>query len=301
MPLPLQSLIERVVARGGPSALAAATRRGQRLILAYHNVVPDGQAACGERSLHLPLARFREQLDALERSHEVVGLEALLADPVDARRPRVAITFDDAYRGCVALALPELARRGLPATVFVAPGLLGRDGCWWDLLADPGTGTLPEGERDHVLRTLRGDQAAAMAWQGARATAMPTTMGIATEAELDAAARLPGVRFGAHSWSHRNLAALDDAALAEELAPPLAWLRARYEAVLPWLAFPYGLHTPGVTSGARAAGYAGVLRIDGGWVRGADVAAGYLPRLNVPASISTDRFMIKTRGLFPLR
>ena len=33
----------------------------------------------------------------------------------------------------------------------------------------------------------------------------------------------------------------------------------------------------------------GVLRIDGGWVREADIAAGYLPRLNVPASITTDR------------
>ena len=301
MPLPLQPLIERVVARGGPSTLAARWRGGARLILAYHNVVPDDLPPCGERSLHLPLSRFREQLDALARTHEVVGLEALLSDGRDAARPRVAITFDDAYRGCVTLALPELARRQLPATVFVTPGLLGKDGCWWDLLADPHTGALPGGERDHVLRTLRGDLAAALAWRGARTTALPPMLGIASEPELDVAARLPGVRFGAHSWSHRNLAVLDEAALAEELAPPLAWLRARYEGVLPWLAFPYGLHTPDVTARARAAGYAGVLRIDGGWVREADIAAGYLPRLNVPASITTDRFMIKTRGLFPLR
>lgn len=301
MPLPLQPLIERVVARGGPSTLAARWRRGDRLILAYHNVVPDDLPPCGERSLHLPFSRFCEQLDALARSHEVVGLEELLGATREARRPRVAITFDDAYRGCVTLALPELARRQLPSTVFVTPGLLGRDGCWWDLLADPRTGALPDGERDHVLVTLRGDLSAALHWRAARTPTLPPMLGIATEAELDEASRLPGVRFGAHSWSHRNLSVLDGDTLAEELAPPLAWLRARYEEVLPWLAFPYGLHTSTVTASARAAGYAGVLRIDGGWVRDADVAAGYLPRLNVPASITTDRFMIKTRGLFPLR
>jgi hypothetical protein len=77
-------------------------------------------------------------------------------------------------------------------------------------------------------------------------------------------------------------------------------LRGRFPDVLPWLAFPYGRHSPTVVAHAHRAGYHGVLRISGGWVSGAAVAAGNLPRLNVPAAISTDRFMLKTRGIIPI-
>jgi hypothetical protein len=38
------------------------------------------------------------------------------------------------------LGIPELVRRGLPATVFVAPALLDQRAFWWDRLANPTTG-----------------------------------------------------------------------------------------------------------------------------------------------------------------
>lgn len=297
------NLVERLVARGGPSALAARLRRRSRLVLAYHNVVADGDAGAGERSLHLPFARFCEQLDALQRSHEVVSLGALLQSRSKPRRPLAAITFDDAYRGCLTLALPELARRSMPATVFVAPGLLGSAGCWWDLLASPDTGTLPRSDREHILTALEGDGAAALRWSGARGgtpRSLPWSHGISTEAELQACARIAGIGFGAHTWSHRNLARLRPSELAAELDRPLEWLRTRLSNVIPWLAFPYGLHTAAVTAAAHRRGYEGVLRISGGWVAEEDIRARDLPRLNIPASMSTDRFMLKTRGIIPL-
>jgi peptidoglycan/xylan/chitin deacetylase (PgdA/CDA1 family) len=263
---PLLRLVERIVARGGPSAAAAALRRGSRIVLAYHNIVPDGEAPAGERTLHLPLERFREQLDALQRSHDVVSLPELLEPSRKHRRPVAAITFDDAYRGCLTLALPELERRGLPSTVFVTPGLLGSAGCWWDQLASPRTGSQDPREREHLLTALKGDAGAVLDHarsRGVEPTPCPPTHRIATEGELLHASRLQGVRFGAHSWTHRNLAALDEEELAEELAPPLEWLRARIPDVLPWLAFPYGLHSPAVIAQARRSGYEGVLRISG--------------------------------------
>lgn len=272
-------------------------------MLAYHNIVPDDEPPAGERSLHLPLARFREQLDALQRSHDVVSLPDLLLPTRKHRRPIVAITFDDAYRGCVSLGLPELESRGLPATVFVAPGLLGNAACWWDQLASSRSGSLDPQEREQLLSALKGDHGAVLAHapsRGIAASACPPLYGIATERELMDAARLRGVRFGAHSWTHRNLAALDQQELATELGPPLEWLRGRFSDVLPWLAFPYGLHSPTVVADAHRAGYRGVMRISGGWVSDADVAAGDLPRLNVPSAISTDRFMLKTRGIVPI-
>ena len=80
----------------------------------------------------------------------------------------------------------------------------------------------------------------------------------------------------------------------------LTWLRARTPGVLPWLAFPYGGHTETVVRRALDAGYAGVLRISGGWVRPEARAARTLPRLNIPAGITADRFIIKSRGLWPI-
>lgn len=41
-------------------------------------------------------------------------------------RPKLAITFDDGFASNLAVAYPELARRGWPATVFIATSYIGR-------------------------------------------------------------------------------------------------------------------------------------------------------------------------------
>jgi peptidoglycan/xylan/chitin deacetylase (PgdA/CDA1 family) len=296
----LKRATEFLLARGGPAGFAASRRRGSTIILAYHNVVPDSAAAVGDRSLHLPLARFRSQLDLLEQTHEIVDISDVPVAPGTTSRPCAAITFDDAYRGALTLALPELARRGLPATVFVAPGLLGSTGCWWDLLASPrGRGLAPT-LRTYVLETLRGDGAEALAWARSRdlpLEALPAHAGIATEAELRTAGALPRIRFGAHTWTHCNLARLEEAGIERELVMPLEWLRQRFERVLPWLALPYGLSVPTTAPYARKAGYDCVLKIDGGWVASGVSRAFVLPRLNVPAGLSPNGFALRASGL----
>ena len=218
-------------------------------------------------------------------------------------RPRAAITFDDAYRGALTLALPELARRGLPATVFVAPGLLGSSGCWWDLLAATDGSGLLASVRNHVLMELGGDNATALAWARSNAlpiAALPAHAGIATEEELRTAAALPGIRLGAHTWSHCNLARVGAAAHDAELVRPLGWLRQRFERVVPWLAYPYGLSAPSSAGQALRAGYDRALRIDGGWISSVTTSAFVLPRLNVPAGVSPDGFVLRASGLMVL-
>ncbi len=280
--------------------MAARRRRGSTIILAYHNVVPDDARAIGDRSLHLPLAGFRSQLDRLEESHESVELTEGGVSSAGSSRPRAALTFDDAYRGARTLALPELARRGLPATVFVAPGLLGSSGCWWDLLAaTDGSGLLPS-VRNHVLGELGGDNATALEWARSDAlpiAALPSHAGIATEEELRTAAALPGIRLGAHTWSHCNLAGMGAAAYDTEFVKPLGWLRERFERIVPWVAYPYGLSAPLSAEQALRAGYGRALRIDGGWISSATTSPFVLPRMNVPAGLSLDGFVLRASGL----
>ncbi len=277
-----------------------ARRRSSALVLAYHNIVPDGERPVGDLSLHLPQASFSAQLDLLASTHDIVSLDEAVR-PVDgSARPRAAITFDDAYRGAVRAGVPELARRGLPATIFVAPAFVGGGTFWWDALADD-TG-LPEAIRSHALGALRGEDSAIRRWasgQGIRERALPDHQTVAAEAELAEATRNAGIQLAAHTWSHPNLAALDDDQLESEISRPLEWLRARFVAVTRWISYPYGLWSPAAERVAEAAGYEGGLRVDGGWLDPARSRTQRfaIPRLNIPAGVSIAGFELRSSGL----
>ena len=262
---------------------------GRSLVLAYHNVVPDLDADRGDRSLHLPLSAFREQLDLLQEYTRLVSLEQIVAGFRDAHRPTVAITFDDAYRGAVELGLPELLHRGLPATVFVAPGLLGVTVTWWDALgelAGEGAGN----ERDRILVEEKGRRVAPAG------VTLPAHYECATEAQVLELAHA-GIDLGAHTWSHPNLARLEPDDLRGELEQPLEWLRQR-KVQSPMLAYPYGITSPDVERAAKAVGYAAAFRVQGGWMRRTPDSRWSLPRFNVPAGLSRTGFRLRLAGYF---
>jgi peptidoglycan/xylan/chitin deacetylase (PgdA/CDA1 family) len=101
------------------------------LVLLYHRIAPERRGrAC------VSIDHFVEQLDVLTHDADVVSLAQLVDErPSRSARPRVAITFDNGYGNSVTWALPELERRGVPATVFVVTGEIGsaRE-FWWDEL-----------------------------------------------------------------------------------------------------------------------------------------------------------------------
>ena len=272
-------------------AFAGNARRmtGRSLVLAYHNVVEDVDSHRGDRSLHLRLSVFRQQLDLLQENCRVVSLEQIVAGVPDAHRPTVAITFDDAYRGAVELGLPELLHRGLPATVFVAPGLLGVRVTWWDALAEL-RGEGAENERDRILVEEKGRHVAPAS------VALPAHYACATEAQVLDLARA-GFDLGAHTWTHPNLARLAPEDLERELEQPLEWLRHR-QVRSSMLAYPYGITCPDVERAAKAAGYAAAFRVQGGWMRRTPDSRWSLPRFNVPAGLSQAGFQLRLAGYF---
>lgn len=297
----LKSITERVLCGVGVTRAVRRRRAGETLVLAYHNVVPDGEPYRGDLSLHLSQRAFARQLDLLRRTHEVVPLAALLdGEPPVGAKPRAVITFDDAYRGAVTAGVDELVRRDLPATICVAPAFLGGASFWWDVLAGPDG--LAEEVRLHGLQALQGKDAAIRGWaaeRGLASNAVPAHQTAATLEQLDAAAGSPGITLASHTWSHVNLAAVRGAELDEELARPLAWLRERYPNALRWITYPYGLSSPTVEEAARRAGYLGGLRVEGGWMPRSEArpASWRLPRLNVPAGISISGFELRVSGV----
>jgi peptidoglycan/xylan/chitin deacetylase (PgdA/CDA1 family) len=294
---------ERVVLASGIATLARRARRDQLLILAYHGIVPHGQEVRGDLSLHLPQRRFARQLDLLGRLGEVVSLADALA-PSARGRPRFVITFDDAYAGALSAGVDELRRRGMPATVFVAPALLGGT-TWWDAMADRVTGAVAARERDHALTRLAGRSEVVLQWAGEagvaalRDVAGPDLPAIGSEAELRGALRFDGLTVGSHSWSHVNLAALAGEELERELRLPADWLGQRFpDRYLPWLSYPYGHFTPATVQAARNAGYLAAVRVDGGWLDPRHTVDRFvLPRHNIPRGLSERGFELRTSGI----
>lgn len=295
----LKRTAEVLLVRGGVAELVRRGRHDRPVVLAYHNVLPDGADAGADRSLHLTLSAFRQQIDLLTRTYDIAPLPELLDRPAGTR-PRAAITFDDAYRGAVTNALPELASRRLPATVFVAPGRLGRQAFWWDALSAPESATSSR-FREHALDALGGREpevrASSAEW-GMSEVPVPAEARTATVEELGRAVEAGRVSLGSHTWSHPNVARLSLQELREELVAPLRWLGERFpDHAIPWLAYPFGLFSRLAARTAAEAGYRAALRVSGGAFPTVIDDPFSLPRLNVSAGVSAEGFLLRTAGV----
>lgn len=291
---------EGCLAGAGMPALARRRHRERCAILAYHNVVPTGNETAGDRSLHLPQRDFGRQLDRLLRTHRVVPLDRLARDPDGDGRPRAAITFDDAYAGAVTAGVEELVSRSLPATIFTVPGMLGGRSFWWDRLADAPTGGLAHEVRESALVECEGRDERVSAWaaeKGLEDASLPAHALTATIDQLRRAAGQPGISIGSHTWSHANLAALDEEAARAEIDRAADWLLEEFGAADFWLSYPYGL-TSETARELASRRHAGALEISGGLAR-PDRAAGRfdVPRINIPAGITAIGFDLRAAGV----
>jgi len=269
--------------------------RGAALILSYHNVVPT-DARRGERSLHLPAARLRAHLERLAHAFRVVPLADLLARQRDGRAIRglAAITFDDGYRGVLRHAVPVLRQLGVPATVFVIAGALGRtEPFWWDRLADAAGGEIPDRER--WLAEFAGEGGRILAAQRLPGSVPWSEDYLPASADELIAAETAGVSLGLHTVTHPDLTRVSSGRRDEELDGCWRLLRERFPAVVPILAYPYGRVDTAVSAAVAGFGFAGVT------LAGAPVARGdpltLIPRLFVGPGMSPDALEVVAAGL----
>lgn len=295
--------VERALVGSGFAAGRLKRMGASAVILAYHNIVPRGARPAGDLSLHLDQEAFGDQLDRVLESHDVVPLERILDDPEPGGRPhRAAVTFDDGYVGTLTAGVEELAARDLPATVFVCPGQLGLEGFWWDRLADPVTGLMPDRVRRHALTVLHGRQNEVMGWasdSGLGAVQVPSHSHIADRDGLGQASADSRIQFGSHTWSHPNLAAIPDSEVDMEIGTTLDWLEASGLPAIRWLAYPYGLAPDGPRS-RIAEEHRGALLVEGGHarVRGESPPdLTMIPRVNVPRGLTSDGLALRLAGV----
>lgn len=294
---------EVVLARSGAASLIERRTLPATFVLAYHNIVPTGEDVVGDMSVHLEQKAFGEQLDFLLEGREIVSLEEAL-DPelASSSRCRIAVTFDDAYAGTMSAGVEEVTKRGLPATVFVPPGLLGTEGFWWDrLAARDGSGLAPD-VRDHALQALQGKSDRIFDWARSEKLPLNDLPMHARPVEADALTErdLPGrVSLGAHTWGHPNLARLDEAEAIEEMRRSRSWLAARSDHFVDWLAYPYGLVNDRTVAAAEGV-FEGAFLVSGGSAvrRGQPSRGRYqLPRLSMPRGLSLEGLALRLSGL----
>lgn len=189
------------------------------LILGYHGISEFWSSPLAVRP-----ACFERQLELLrERDYQPVTFDRAMTNPPPGRC--VAITFDDAYRSVIELALPIMRRLEMPGTVYVPTDYAGgpRSMCW------PGI------ERWHG--TADESELTPMAWD-----------------ELGQLADT-GWEIGSHSGSHPHLTRVDDAALESELERSRTECRERLGRPCRTIAYPYGDVDRRVIEAAKRAGY----------------------------------------------
>jgi peptidoglycan/xylan/chitin deacetylase (PgdA/CDA1 family) len=189
------------------------------LVLCYHAVSERWPAALSIAPRHL-----EQHLRMLaDRGFRAVTFHEAVLRPPGAKT--LAITFDDAYRSVIELALPIISRVGFKATVFAPTAFVGAE----EPMAWPGI--------DHWRGTEHAGELVPMSWE-----------------ELERLAEA-GWEIGSHTCSHPRLPALDDDALEDELVRSRQDIERHLARACPSVAYPYGDHDARVVEAARQAGY----------------------------------------------
>jgi peptidoglycan/xylan/chitin deacetylase (PgdA/CDA1 family) len=240
-------------------------------ILMFHHVEAVAAPALVPPPIHRTSYLSRGQLAALldalaGRGCTTLTLgEAAALQRAGRRLPRrcVVLTFDDGCRCFQQHALPELAARGMTATLYAVSGELG--GCnRWDR---PAAG--PVERREDLL-------------------AAPQLRALAAA----------GIEVGSHSRHHRDLTTCTDAELADEVAGSRDELAVALGGPVHTFCYPYGRFDARVRAAVAAAGYDAAVAIHGvAGARRQDRLA--LPRLPVSPNDSRFELLLKVSGAYP--
>jgi peptidoglycan/xylan/chitin deacetylase (PgdA/CDA1 family) len=279
-----QFLVTSIGALGAWALARRLTRNVPRIFMLHRfSAVPDPRK--------MDVDDFVQFLDRVTARCELVTVRELvdrLDRPARSDRPLAAITVDDGYADFHAVALPVLAERRLPATLYATAGFIdGRGWQWWDALrflldAHPAGPVVLE-LADRTLACHIGDaDSRGAAWSeiadhlvtrnADRAAALEQ---LADSAGLSLPARPPeayapmswgqlreaeaaGIEIGGHTMTHAYLPSLDEAGLGHELDEAKQLLEAHLAGPLRTFAYPNGMPddwSPRVEAAVKAAGF----------------------------------------------
>lgn len=284
--------VSRAVVRSAfASGLVDGRLAGVLRILTYHTV-PDRSA-------------FAAQISWLADRYTPVDQAAVVAAIGGASLPPrpVWVTFDDGDPTVVSDGLPVLRAAGVPATMFVCPGLIeSGEPTWWSRVEHSELGVLralipvPVGRAPDAVAYLK-----TVPDPARRALVAELPDGRAgrqlSDAELDEWLDA-GFQVGNHSWDHPLLDRCSEDDQRSQVARADAWLRARVPGWTPVFAYPNGNWSSTVVAELDRLGYALAVLHDHRPAR--SLADPYrISRYDVRADDGIDRYRGVVSGLQP--
>lgn len=131
----IKSALIAIASNVGVLHLAMTQKRMPPLILMYHGVTRHGpsEELRNFEGKHLVIDLFVKHLHILRRSRRVIPLQEMIDGLYagDDLTNSVSITFDDGYENNVSEAAPILSDFNVPATFFLATGLIGKENFIW--------------------------------------------------------------------------------------------------------------------------------------------------------------------------
>ena len=274
-----------------------ATRR--RLpVLAYHDIEDP--------------AAFARHLDFVQEHYHPIGGEAvLLALRRGLKLPRDAIwlTFDDAHPGVTRFGLPLLRAQGVPATLFVCPGVVDTETPYWWQIIDA---SLARGDRlefdgrswtdrsivthlkrvpDNVRRAAVHRIQESQVNEGHEPVRSQQVSTRDLQGWLDV-----GLEIGNHTWDHPCLNTCSAAEQRRQITMADGWLRDALGIQAKLFAYPNG-NTASVSANVLAElGYGVMALFDHrtSRIRGPEVS-----RLRIDADAPIDRLAAVASGAHP--
>jgi peptidoglycan/xylan/chitin deacetylase (PgdA/CDA1 family) len=192
-------------------SLAGKRAPATTVVLYYHSIPKEKREA------------FALQLDKLIRVAIPWRADAPARNSAGERY--VAVTFDDGYQNIVDNALPELAQRAIPATLFIVPGALGGTPHWEDY------SDTPDPDLNESIMTAE------------QLGKLPSDL----------------VQIGSHTLTHPMLPQLSEGQARAELSKSRAMLEEIIGREVRLFSFPYGAFNANLVAWCRDEGYGRVF------------------------------------------
>jgi glycosyltransferase involved in cell wall biosynthesis/peptidoglycan/xylan/chitin deacetylase (PgdA/CDA1 family) len=285
-------------------------------IFLFHRILPAEQA-CFVPELSTNLSAFSDFLDWLSKNYTVVSLDELVAkqkEKRESKRALCAITFDDGWIDNYIYAVPELARRKLPATIFLPLNFIGTQRHFWQELV---TVFLSELEKDPSKVAVLEEIASHSPWfppfelyrkdylaMRRLLLSRPSREAQEFSERLVEAAglwhKLPprsfvnwneveemsrnGISFGAHTMDHTILTTASPTIAEHEISASRQGLEKRLNSVITGFSYPWGAVGVNCVEQVRASGYQFAVTVRPGVIK-EDTDPFLLPRIPISDSI----------------
>ena len=230
----------------------------------------------------LDLARY------LSENFQLVDLTNPEGAPLPGKA-RIACTFDDGWRDNYTSAFAILSQYGMPATIFICPGLLNQVAPFWpERHARLLRAANPDIKSDQVECEVERLKYASLEERESRVhelnaacshvelAACDRTMSWGEISEMERS----GIHFGSHSYSHPILTKVPNSVAREELERSKASMEKSLGQSCDMFAYPNGDWSPAVRDTVRDAGFKlAVSTQQGVWTNLCDTLT--IPRCNV--------------------